>query len=126
MLCHYADDPGRRAHCTLTAVVRFGATPLCATCRQARSTLGKGQPATPLPTGPIVDVLGWVSETHEQAATAHRRLAAAVTRARQAGHPWSAIGARLGISRQAAQQRFDRTSPPRTSRETPPSHARIR
>lgn len=30
----------------------------------------------------------------------------AVTRARQAGHPWAAIGDRLGITRQAAHQRF--------------------
>ncbi|MHB2024307.1 MAG: hypothetical protein ACYCO3_13420 [Mycobacteriales bacterium] len=117
VLCHYADDPGRRPHCTLTAVVRVGSTPLCATCHQARSTLGKGQPTTRLPAGRPVDVLGWVSDSHEQSAIANRRLVAAVTRARQAGHPWSAIGARLGISRQAAQQRFDPQRPSRRTRE---------
>ncbi len=37
-------------------------------------------------------------------------LAAAVTRARQAGASWSAIGARIGVSRQGAQQRFTRAS----------------
>lgn len=33
-----------------------------------------------------------------------------VSRARQAGHSWTAIGLAMGISKQAAQQRFGRES----------------
>lgn len=36
--------------------------------------------------------------------------AAAVTRDRQSGASWTAIGAQLGLSRQGAQQRFTRAS----------------
>jgi len=38
-------------------------------------------------------------------------LASAVAAARSAGHSWEAIGNRLGISRQAAQQRFGEEKP---------------
>ncbi len=38
-------------------------------------------------------------------------LASAVATARSAGHSWEAIGNRLGISRQAAQQRFGGAKP---------------
>jgi len=109
-LCYYADDPARRPACTLTATIRLGAVALCGSCNAARSTLGKGQTPVPLPPGPTVDVLGWVATAHQQAQTAEATLAAAVTRARQAGATWSVIGARLGLSRQGAQQRFTRAS----------------
>ncbi len=104
--CHYAGDPAARPHCTLTAAIRLGAVPLCPSCLARRSTLGKGQAAVTLPPGPVIDVLDWVSAARQHAAAAERDLAAAVARARQAGHPWSAIGTRLGITRQAVQQRF--------------------
>jgi hypothetical protein len=42
---------------------------------------------------------------------AERLLHAAVAGARRAGHSWDAIGGVLGVTRQAAQQRF-RTAPP--------------
>jgi hypothetical protein len=115
--CHYAGDPARRPGCTLTAAVRIGATTLCRSCLAAASTLGKGQQAVPLRAGPQVDVLDWVAAASQQLATAQVGLAAAVTRARQADHPWSAIGAVLSISRQAAQQRFG-TPPQRTQQRT--------
>jgi hypothetical protein len=108
MLCHYAGDPAARPACTLTATVRIGAVALCASCNTARSTLGKGQPSVPLPTAPAFDVLGWVAAANQQARAAEATLAAAVTRARQHGASWSAIGAQLGLSRQGAQQRFTR------------------
>ena len=104
--CHYAEDPTRRPHCTLTASIRLGTVALCPSCSARRSSLGKGQPPVALPPGPALDVLAWIETAQQQAAAAERILAATVTRARQAGHTWSAIGARLGISRQAAQQRF--------------------
>ncbi len=104
--CFYADDPTRRPECTLTAVVRYDATALCATCQPRRSTVGKGTRALALPAATTLDVLDWVGAAQHQAAAAQRTLAASVTRARQAGHSWSTISARLGITRQAAQQRF--------------------
>jgi hypothetical protein len=108
MVCHYANDPARRPRCMLTATVRLGAVALCASCNAARSSLGKGQTPVPLPTGPAFDVLGWIATANQQAGDAEATLAAAVTRARQSGASWSAIGAQLGLSRQGAQQRFTR------------------
>lgn len=116
--CFYADDPASRPECTLTAVVRFGTVALCPTCRSRRSNVGKGTAPVALPTRPALDVLDNVATAQAQAAAAQRTLAAAVARARQAGHPWSTIGACLGISRQAAQQRFTTPAtalPPRAS-----------
>ena len=104
--CHYATDPDARPHCGLLATVRYGPTPLCGSCRQQRSTLGKGRQPTPLSTADPIDLLAWIDQAHHDLHTAERVLGAAVTRARQHRHPWSAIGAALGISRQAAQQRF--------------------
>jgi hypothetical protein len=106
LACHYADDPARRPQCTLTATVQLGAVMLCASCNALRSTLGKGQRPVPLPAGPGLDVLGWVTTAHQHAGATEATLAAAVTRARQAGASWTAIGAHLGVSRQGAQQRF--------------------
>jgi hypothetical protein len=107
-LCYYADDPTRRPRCTLTATIQLGAVTLCASCNAARSTLGKGQPPVPLPAGRQFDVLGWIATAHQQARVADATLAAAVTRARQTGASWTAIGAQLGLTRQGAQQRFTR------------------
>jgi len=108
--CYYANDPARRPACTLTATVRLGAVTLCSSCNETRSTLGKGQTPVPLPTGPVLDILDWVATARQQAGAAEANLAAAVTRARQSGASWSAIGAQIGLSRQGAQQRFTRTS----------------
>jgi hypothetical protein len=108
--CHYADDPTRRPQCTLTAAVQLGTLALCQPCATRRSSVGKGQSSVPLPAGPQLDVLAWIGAAHQHANAADRTLAAAVTRARQAGHPWSDIGAQLEVSRQAAQQRFARAS----------------
>jgi hypothetical protein len=107
-LCHYADDPARRPRCTAAATVQLGAIMLCSSCNTARSTLGKGQTPVPLPAGPAFDVLGWVATAHQQARAADATPAAAVTRARQTGASWTAIGAHLGLTRQGAQQRFTR------------------
>jgi hypothetical protein len=104
--CCHADDPALRPHCTLTPVVQFGNLMLCSACNDSRSSIGKSQHAVGLPLSPALDVLAWISTAQHQAVAADRTLNAAVTRARQAGHPWSAIGCRLGVTRQAAQQRF--------------------
>ncbi len=106
VLCHYARDPARRPHCTLTAEIALGRVALCGSCAAARSTLGKGMAAVPLPPGPAVDVLDWVAEAALAAGRACADLDAAVTRARSAGCSWARIAGRLGVTRQAAQQRY--------------------
>jgi hypothetical protein len=109
--CHYAGDPGRRPDCTLTAEVLLGPVPLCGSCARARSTLGKGTAPRPLPPGRPLDVLSWVADADAATRQAQRTLAAAVTRARSRGHSWAQIGDRLGITRQAAHQRFGHDPP---------------
>jgi hypothetical protein len=104
--CHYATDPAARPHCQLQATIRYGHINLCDSCQQQRSTLGKGQHPTPLPPSEPIDLLDWIDQAHRDLHAAQRILAPAVHRARQHGHPWSAIGTTLGITRQAAQQRF--------------------
>lgn len=106
VLCHYARDPSRRPHCTLTAEITLGAVALCGSCAAARSTLGKGIVAVPLPPGPALDVLDWVADAALAASQAGRHLAAAVTRARSRGCTWAQIAGRLGVTRQAAAQRY--------------------
>jgi len=122
LACHYVNDPARRPQCTLTATIRLGAVALCASCNTARSTLGKGQTPIPLPAGAAFDVLGWVATAHQQASAAETTLTAAVTRARQAGASWTAIGAQLGVSRQGAQQRFTRASADKSTKPAAHTH----
>jgi len=95
-LCCYATDPDTRPDCTLTPVVAFGATRLCASCAQR---------PRPLET-PALDVLTWLAAAEHDLRAARHALHAAARRARQRGHSWQVIGDQLGISRQAAQQRF--------------------
>ena len=104
--CRYATEPDARPDCQVTAVVRRGRVALCANCDALRSTLGKGQPAAQLPAAPPIDPLHWVTQARAQLPAAETELAATVIRARQAGQSWTAIGASLGTTRQAAQQRF--------------------
>lgn len=47
--------------------------------------------------------IGWAAKQIRQA---NERAERYVAEARQAGASWAAIGAQLGISRQAAQQRY--------------------
>jgi hypothetical protein len=108
VVCHYAADPARRPHCPLTAEVMVGPVALCPSCAAARSTLGKGTVPAALPPGPAVDVLDWLAAVAADAARADRSLAAAVTRARARRHTWAQIAGQLGVTRQAAQQRYGR------------------
>ena len=108
-LCHYAADPAARPGCQVTAVVRRGTVPLCASCDALRSTVGKGQPGTPIPVPAAASVLGWIGQARTRLADAEAEVTAAVTRARQHGHTWAAIAVCLGTTRQAAQQRFGNT-----------------
>jgi hypothetical protein len=115
--CSHATDPDRRPHCALTATIRFGAVALCGPCASRRSTVGKGQPGVALPPSPTIDLRSWIAAAQHDANAAERTLRAAVSRARQAGLAWSVIGAQLGVSRQAAQQRFA----PNVNADKPPA-----
>ena len=110
VLCYYAADPARRPGCAVTAEVVIGPVALCGPCERARSSLGKGAAARWLPAGPPVDVLAWVGDADAAARQAQARLAGAVSRARLRGHSWAEIAGRLGVTRQAAQQRFGRAA----------------
>jgi hypothetical protein len=125
--CYFASSPAGRPCCEVTAVLRRGNIALCASCDASRSSLAKGQPATRLPAGPPVDPLDWIADARAQLHDAEAELAAAAARARQHGHSRAAIGTRMGITRQAAQQRF---GSPQTARSGNHDHhdkiARIR
>ncbi len=112
VLCCYAADPRLRPHCTLTAQITLGSVAMCGSCAAARSTLGKGTAPVPLPPGPAIDVLDWVAGAALAAARAEAHLTGAVARARTRGATWAQIAARLGVTRQAAQQRYRATPPP--------------
>jgi hypothetical protein len=104
--CWYATRPAERPDCELTAVLRYGQISLCADCAARRSTVGKGLLPRRLSPRQPIDLLGWIAEADHTARRAEADLAAAVVRARAHGHSWAAIGARLNVTRQAAQQRF--------------------
>ena len=57
-LCCYATDPDTRPDCTLTPVVAFGATRLCASCAARRSTMGKGSARVPWKRPPSTSLPG--------------------------------------------------------------------
>jgi len=59
-------------------------------------------------------VLDAVASAQAEALAADEALAAAVIQARESGHTWADIGQVLGVSRQAAFQRFGRPADPRT------------
>jgi len=110
--CHYAGDPARRPHCTLTAEITLGTVTLCGSCAAARSTLGKGTVPAPLPPGPLTGVLDWVADASAAARQAQLSLSAAVTRARSRGCTRTQIASRPGVTRQAARQRSGQGSLP--------------
>lgn len=64
------------------------------------------RPLTAAGTDTSVDLLDWVTQAAAELVAAEYTLAAVVHRARQHGHSWAAIGQRLAVTRQAAQQRF--------------------
>jgi hypothetical protein len=104
--CHSAADPVTRPDCQLLAVLRYGPIPLCASCDRQRSSLGKGVNPIPVPQAAPLDVSAWIEQAQRDLRQAERALVGVVRRARQRGHSWTTIGAALGVSRQAAQQRF--------------------
>jgi hypothetical protein len=108
----------------VTAEITLGPVALCGSCCRARSTLGKGAFPAPLPAGPVIDVLDRVTDADAAVRQARRHLDAAVTRARSRGSSWTQIAGRLGITRQAAQQRFGHNPSPPGAAGAPPFTAR--
>ncbi len=105
--CLYAYSPADRPNCQLLAAVAYGTISLCTACKERRSTLGKGQASRQLPVREP-DPLNLLAEAYTQVVTATEQLNSAVIRARQHHATWTAIATVLGITRQAAQQRFAR------------------
>lgn len=101
--CYYAAE---RPDCQVLAAVCYGPVVLCSSCDRRRSTLGKGNPPVALPDPHALLEIAAARDACQQA---EAELRQAVAAARQAGHPWSAVAAILGGTRQAAQQRFTRT-----------------
>ena len=102
--CYYAERPKDRPDCEGLGIVRYGPTTLCKDCDRRRSAVGKGMDKVRLPDpSTLVEVLA----ARQSCRQAELALRDSVCSARRAGQPWSAIGAVLGTTRQAAQQRFD-------------------
>ena len=105
--CIYALRPADRPGCQIAATVTYGGIALCSACDARRSTLGKGQTRHRLPdTEP--DPIALLADARLYLIDAHEQLQAAVIRARQHHTTWAGIARVLGITRQAAQQRFTR------------------
>ena len=84
----------------------FGRIALCGDCDRRRSAVGKGIAPRRFPDpGTLVEVI----VARDACCLAQARLNQAVSSARSAGQAWSSLGTILGISRQAAQQRFGAT-----------------
>lgn len=69
-------------------------------------------------TGPVLDAVG---QAQRLATAAEQTLRRTVDRARDDGHTWRQIGTVLGISRQAAFQRFGQALDPRSGKPHPPA-----
>lgn len=102
--CYYDDARHRplRPHCQAVAVVAYGPTRLCATCDAMRSTVGKATTPRPVPATELARLI----DAARAVSDAERQLAQAARATRHAGASWTQIGDALGITRQAAQQRW--------------------
>src|SRR5664279_4641830 len=69
------------------------------------------------PLGDLVACLDAVAELSEVQREASEQLRATVGAARAEGASWTVLGAKLGVSRQAAQERYGKTSPPKGETE---------
>ena len=104
--CYYAGDPVRRPDCEHQAVVVYGAVALCRSCDARRSTVGKGLVGRSLVHGRDWRALEAIEAAAGQLRAAEDQVVRTVAAARRLGHSWGELGAALGVSRQAAQQRF--------------------
>jgi len=69
------------------------------------------------PVADLVACLDAVAEVSEVQREASEQLKTTVGLARAAGASWTVIGAKLGVTRSAAQQRYGKTSPPKGETE---------
>jgi hypothetical protein len=102
--CHYDEPQHRqlRPDCQAVAVVAYGRIQLCAACDAMRSTVGKGIAARTLPGAE----LGHLKNAAQAETNAKQQLTHAVLAALDAGASWTQIGHAIGLTRQAAQQRW--------------------
>lgn len=102
--CYYADEAHRndRPHCAGVAVVAYGDIVLCAMCDAMRSAVGRTNAPRRIPGAELGELI--VART--ALAAAEERVAHTTGKARRAGASWTQVGDALGITRQAAQQRF--------------------
>ena len=102
--CWYA-GPARRAErprCRGMGVVAYGDIVLCSECDKMRSALGRTQVGRSLPGAELAELIDAAAELSR----AEQRLGRALRLARAPGASWSQVGDAIGVSRQAAQQRF--------------------
>ncbi len=106
--CYYDQDRHRRnrPHCEGVATVAYGPTVLCADCDKRRSAVGRTNTARLIP-GAALDRL---ADAAAASTDPDRNLAAAAHAARDAGASWAHIGQAVGVTRQAAQQRWGMSS----------------
>jgi hypothetical protein len=109
--CYYAgpDSGAYRPHCEGVGTVAYGNIVLCSNCDKMRSAVGRTQVARRLPGAELAELMAAAAGL----AAAEERLARALAGARGAGASWAQVGDALGISRQAAQQRFGANAPSR-------------
>ncbi len=91
-----------RPDCEGVAIVIYGPIALCPSCDLRRSTVGKGT----VPRSVAGVELGRLIAAAQTAADADAELAHAAHAARHAGASWTQIGDAVGVTRQAAQQRW--------------------
>lgn len=121
--CYYdgAVHRQQRPHCQGVAVVAYGPTLLCATCDLMRSAVGKGTAPRPVPGAELAQL----RDAAHTAAQADRLLDDAAHAARHAGASWTQIADAVGVTRQAAQQRWRQSKQPSASTnhypDTPPT-----
>lgn len=101
--CYYAQGAHpARPQCEGLAVVAYANIALCSACDKMRSAVGRTNAARPLPAAQLYQLMA----AARALAQAEYAVAAAVRHARQAGASWTHVGDALGVSRQAAQQRW--------------------
>jgi hypothetical protein len=115
--CYYSTGKRgtvERPHCQRIAVVAFGGIVLCAMCDAMRSAVGRTNVPRKVPGVELAALV----EDARALALAERRLDKAARRARAAGASWGQLGDAIGITRQAAQQRFGGVDPTEVRRDT--------
>ncbi len=108
--CYYS-APARRAerpHCDGAGAVAYGSIVLCPSCDKMRSAVGRTGTVRKLPGAELAELMAAATELSD----AEERVVSALRNARGAGASWAQVGDALGISRQAAQQRFGGEGPP--------------